>query len=87
MNVAGTNYPGVIVTRRHRAIDVTWTAFEAPSLPAWTPTAVLANTVNLGNGLEQATYRSATAVNGQPRFFQIFGQPMIWLEGFPVNRF
>jgi CotH kinase protein/Concanavalin A-like lectin/glucanases superfamily/Lamin Tail Domain len=69
VNVAGTNYGAITFTRRHLAVDVTWAVQESTDLTAWNTTTVHVSTTQLGNGLEQVTYRSATA--GSPRFFQV----------------
>ena len=73
VNVSGTNYPAITFTRRHLAVDVTWSVQECGNLvlASWTPTCVLTGTQILGNGLEQVTYRSATATNGTPRYFRV----------------
>ena len=70
-NVSGTNYPAVTFTRRHLAVDVAWSVQECGDLASWAPTCVLTGTQLLGNGLEQVTYRSATAASGTPRFFRV----------------
>ena len=71
VNISGTDYPVVTFTRRHLAVDVTWSVQESTNLTAWTATTVLHNTLQLGNGLEQVTYRSATAVGTTPRYFRV----------------
>ena len=71
VNVSGTNYPAMTFTRRHLAVDVTWSVQESGNLGAWAPTCVLTGTQLLGNGLEQVTYRSANAADGTPRFFRV----------------
>lgn len=70
-NVSGTNYPTITFTRRHLAADVTWAVQESTNLTVWAATTVLINTVPLGNGLEQVTYRSATAASSTPRYFKV----------------
>ena len=71
VNVSGTNYPAVTFTRRHLAVDVTWSVQESTNLSGWAATCVLTGTQILGNGLEQVTFRSATAAGGTPRFFRV----------------
>ena len=71
VNIAGTNYQAITFTRRHLATDVRWSVQESGDLSAWSPTAVLATTQFLGNGLEQVTYRSANAATGTPRYFHV----------------
>ena len=71
VNVSGTDYPAVTFTRRHLAVDVTWSVQESGNLTSWVPSCVLAGTSVLGNGLEQVTYRSATAADGTARFFRV----------------
>lgn len=71
LNVSGTIYPTVTFIRRHLAVDVTWSVQESTNLSGWTASCVLTGTVNLGNGLEQVTYRSATAAGSSPRFFRV----------------
>ena len=70
-NVSGTNYPTITFTRRHLAVDVAWSVQESTALTGWAATTVLTSTVQLGNGLEQVTYRSATAASSTPRFFRV----------------
>ena len=71
VDVAGTPHRGIVFTRRHLAVDVTWSVQESSDVSGWAATCVLASTVPLGNGLEQVTYRSATAADGNPRFFRV----------------
>ena len=71
VNVSGTSYPAVTFTRRHLAVDVTWSVQESGNLAAWAPTCVLTGTQIRGNGLELVTCRSATAADGAPRFFRV----------------
>ena len=71
VNFNSTNYPGITFTRRHLAVDVTWSVQESGDLSAWNATTVLTNTQLLGNGLEQVTYRSTTAANGTQRYFRV----------------
>ena len=71
VDVSGTAYRAIVFTRRHLAVDVTWSVQESGDLSGWTASCVLAGTVNLGNGLEQVTCRSATPADGNPRFFRV----------------
>ena len=71
VNVSGTNYPAVTFTRRHLAVDVTWSVQESSDLSAWASTCVLTDTQSAGNGLEVVTYRSATGAGPGPRFFRV----------------
>ena len=71
VNVSGTDYPSITFTRRHLAIDVTWSVQESTDLAGWNATTVLVSTTQLGNGLEQVTYRSATTANSTPRYFRV----------------
>ena len=71
VNVSGTDYPTVTFTRRHLAVDVAWAVQESTNLTSWAATTVLVSTTQLGNGLEQVTYRSATAAGSTPRYFRV----------------
>jgi hypothetical protein len=52
-------------------VDVAWSVQESTNLTAWNATTVLVSTTQLGNGLEQVTYRSATPANSTPRYFRV----------------
>ena len=71
VNVSGTDYPSITFTRRHLAADVTWSIQESTNLTGWTATTLLVSTTQLGNGLEQVTFRSATAAGTTPRYFRV----------------
>ena len=71
VNISGTDYPSVTFTRRHLAVDVAWSVQESTNLTAWAATTVLVSTTQLGNGIEQVTYRSTTATGSTPRYFRV----------------
>ena len=55
----------------HLAVDVAWSIQESANLTGWAATTVLVSTTQLGNGLEQVTFRSATAAGSTPRYFRV----------------
>ena len=71
VNDSGTDYPSITFTRRHLAVDVSWSVQESTNLTSWAATTVLTSTTQLGNGLERVTYRSANPANTTPRYFRV----------------
>ncbi len=73
VNDAGDNYLAVTFLRRHKALDLTYTIETTDNLAGpWTPTTQqFGTTVELGNGIEQVTYRDTIPRAATPRFVRI----------------
>jgi hypothetical protein len=67
----GSSYLAISFTRRHKALDVTYTIETSSSLadPWMATTLQSGTTVDLGNGVERVTFRDTTAVDGSGRRF------------------
>jgi hypothetical protein len=76
VNVGGTEYGAIVFTRRHKALDLTytvevtgdfgtWTAVDLPvSIPGVAP-------LDLGNGVEQVAYRDSQPASSGKRFLRV----------------
>ena len=69
----GTDYLAVTFTRRHKALDVTYTIETTDNLTGpWTPTTQqFGTTTDLGNGAEQVTFRDTVAQGATARFIRV----------------
>ena len=67
VDVSGTNYGAITFTRRHKALDLTYTVEATGDLTTWTPVDLpVGPPLDLGGGIEQVTYRdSQPASTGQ----------------------
>ncbi len=73
VNDGGSAYLALTYTRRHNALDVTYTVETTDNLSAgpWTPaTTQIGSTIQLGNGVEQLTIRDSVPRGGPPRFIR-----------------
>ena len=71
---AGTDYLAVTFNRRHKALDLTYTIETTDDLAAgpWIPTTQQFGTVtDLGNGIEQVTFRDTIPQGATPRYIRV----------------
>ena len=73
VNDAGDNYLAVTFKRRHKALDLTYTVETTDTLGGtWTPTTQqFGATTDLGNGIEQVTFRDTVPQGANARFIRI----------------
>ena len=72
VNVSGTNYAAITFTRRHKALDVTYTVEATGDFTTWTTVDLpVGAPVDLGNGIEQVTYRDSVASEVAPRYLRV----------------
>ena len=74
MNDAGSDYLAVTFNRRHKALDLTYTIETTDDLATgtWTPTTQqFGTTTDLGNGIEQVTFRDTIPQGATPRFVRV----------------
>ncbi len=73
VNDAGNNYLAVTFKRRHKALDISYTVETTDTLGGtWTPTTQqFGGTTNLGNGIEQVTFRDSTPQGITSRFIRV----------------
>jgi hypothetical protein len=74
INVGGINYLTITFVRRKNALDLTYFV-EASTNPGsgapWSEVGVLVNSVDLGNGLEQVTFRDTAPITTNGRFLRV----------------
>ncbi len=72
VNAGGTNYGAITFTRRHKALDLTYTVEATSDFVNWTPVDFPVGTpVDLGGGIEQVTYRDSQPSGGGQRFLRV----------------
>jgi hypothetical protein len=75
VNVGGTDYLAATFRRRQMALDVTYVVEVRGNLAAgnWTPVNLpVGNAVDLGNGVEEVTFRDSTPFSTMsPRFVRV----------------
>jgi hypothetical protein len=73
VNDGGNNYLGVTFKRRHKALDLTYIVETTDNLAGtWTETTQQSGTTqDLGNGVEQVTFRDTVPQGSSPRFIRI----------------
>ena len=74
VNDAGTDYLAVTFKRRHKALDLTYTIETTDDLATgtWIPTTQQFGTISdLGNGIEQVTFRDTIPQGATPRFVRV----------------
>jgi hypothetical protein len=70
---SGSPYLAVTFKRRHKALDVVYTVETTDNLSGtWTPTTFqIGAALDLGNGIEQVTYRDTIVQGTTPRFIRV----------------
>ena len=69
---AARNTPRSTFTRRHKALDLTYTVEATGDFTTWTPVDLpVGPPLDLGNGLEQVTYRDSAPAGPTPRFLHV----------------
>ena len=72
VNVSGTNYSAITFTRRHKALDVTFTVEATSDFTTWSPVDLpLGSPVDLGSGVEQVTYRDSVSSDAGKRYLRV----------------
>ncbi len=74
VNDAGSEYLAITFKRRHKALDLTYTVETTANLVTgpWTPTTQqVGATADLGNGIEQVTFRDTIPRDASPRFIRV----------------
>ncbi len=69
----GTDYLAITFTRRHKALDLTYTVEVSADLTIWSAvTTQIGTTLDLGNGVERVTIRDNAPFNAEPgRFLRV----------------
>jgi CotH kinase protein/Lamin Tail Domain len=72
VNVGGTDYCAIVFTRRHLALDLTYTVEVSGDLATWNAVDLpVGAPVDLGGGLERVTYRDQVPAGAAPRFLRV----------------
>ena len=72
VDVSGTKYDAITFTRRHKALDLTYAVEATGDFTTWTPVDLPVGTpVDLGNGIEQVTYRDSTPAGVTKRYLRV----------------
>ena len=72
VDVSGTKYGAITFKRRHKALDLTYTVEVTGDFTTWTPVDLPVGTpVDLGNGIEQVTYRDSDPSGPVKRFLRV----------------
>ena len=72
VNVSGTDYCAITFTRRHKALDLTYTVEVSDDLVIWNAVDLpVGAATDLGGGIEQVTYRDNVAVSANKRFLRV----------------
>ena len=72
VNVSGTNYSAITFTRRHKALDVTFTVEATSDFTTWSPVDLpVGSAVDLGSGVEQVTYRDNVSGGLGTRYLRV----------------
>ena len=72
VNVSGTDYGAITFTRRHKALDLTYTVEVSDDLVIWSAVDLpIGTATDLGSGAEQVTYRDNVAAGASKRFLRV----------------
>ena len=72
VTVGGTDYLSLTITRPKNALDVSWTVEACGDVTSWQPVNLPVGTpLDLGNGLEQVTFRDNVAAGSGARFMRV----------------
>ncbi len=72
VNVAGTDYCAITFTRRHKALDLTFTVEATGDFVTWTPVNLpVGAEIDLGGGIEQVTYRDSVPSSSGQRYLRV----------------
>jgi hypothetical protein len=72
VNVSGSDYCAITFTRRHKALDLTYTVEATGDFTSWTPVDLpVGAPIDLGNGVEQVTYRDSVSSGSGKRYLRV----------------
>lgn len=73
VNDAGANYLAATFHRRHKALDLTYTVETTDNFTGpWISTSIqVGTTIDVGNGMEQVTFRDTVPQGSTPRFIRV----------------